>query len=185
MRRIRRRPLRRPHLCLFSLIVPALLTAAAAAAATEQPPRENAAAVRSGQEWFDVAGNPIAAEPAKKPNIVFILADDLGPGDLGCWGGSIAKTPKWIAGCPGDRLGCGDGEVALPIRVESHIFRNGLGRRLVLNYPLRACSAFSDRYNDRFYGDIAGRWLPRRRLGVCHILPWNRSACSTSQPPDA
>ena len=30
---------------------------------------------------------------AKKPNIVFILADDMGYGDLGCYGHPRAKTP--------------------------------------------------------------------------------------------
>jgi arylsulfatase A-like enzyme len=28
-----------------------------------------------------------------KPSIIFILADDLGPGDIGCYGGRIADTP--------------------------------------------------------------------------------------------
>ncbi|HRH99037.1 MAG TPA: sulfatase-like hydrolase/transferase, partial [Prosthecobacter sp.] len=31
---------------------------------------------------------------ARQPNIVFILADDLGPGDLGCYGQKIIKTPN-------------------------------------------------------------------------------------------
>jgi arylsulfatase A len=35
-----------------------------------------------------------AAQPAKKPNIVFILADDLGVGDLGCYGQTKIKTPS-------------------------------------------------------------------------------------------
>ncbi len=35
-----------------------------------------------------------AAEPAKKPNVVFILADDLGWTDLGCQGSKFYKTPN-------------------------------------------------------------------------------------------
>lgn len=36
----------------------------------------------------------VAAEPTKTPNVVFILADDLGYGDLGCYGQKKIRTPN-------------------------------------------------------------------------------------------
>ena len=41
-----------------------------------------------------LTGPAAAAEPARKPNVVFILADDLGYTDVGCYGSRYYETPN-------------------------------------------------------------------------------------------
>jgi arylsulfatase A-like enzyme len=40
------------------------------------------------------AANPSPVDAPKRPHVIFILADDLGPGDLGFSGGTLAATPN-------------------------------------------------------------------------------------------
>jgi len=60
---------------------------AASAGATRGPAGASTAAVPK-------AGAPAGRAPAERPNIVFILADDLGQYDLGCCGGRCILTPN-------------------------------------------------------------------------------------------
>src|SRR6516164_764636 len=40
-----------------------------------------------------IAAATFGAEPSRKPNIIFVLADDLGYGDIGPFGQKIIRTP--------------------------------------------------------------------------------------------
>jgi arylsulfatase A-like enzyme len=51
--------------------------------------------VRQIVVWVCLLTAPLAfAATGVHPNIIFILADDLGPGDIGCYGGTLVGTPN-------------------------------------------------------------------------------------------
>src|SRR5687768_6790373 len=41
-----------------------------------------------------LAFSSVAPAAEKKPNIIFILSDDIAQGDLGCYGQKLIKTPN-------------------------------------------------------------------------------------------
>jgi len=44
--------------------------------------------------WVGTAAGLLAAEAGSRPNIIFILSDDVGLGNLSCYGGDQFKTPQ-------------------------------------------------------------------------------------------
>jgi arylsulfatase A-like enzyme len=66
-----------------------------------------------------------------KPNLILILADDLGYGDAGCYGGSLAATPA-IDSLARTGVRCTDGYVTAPVCAPSR------------------CGIMTGSYNQRF-----------------------------------
>ena len=70
-----------------------------------------------------------AAEP--RPNLILIFADDLGYGDVGCYGGTLVPTPA-IDSLARDGVRCTDGYVTAPVCAPSR------------------CGIMTGAYNQRF-----------------------------------
>jgi len=96
-----------------------------------------------------------ADAPKQKPNIIVILADDLGFGDVGCYGGTMVPTPN-IDRLAAGGVRCTDGYVTTPVCAPSRI---GL---LSGAYPQR----FGIHWNDDYYPSSRTGWrhVESRRL---------------------
>src|SRR5437764_5809882 len=84
------------------------------------------------------------AAPAARPNVLFILADDLGYGDLSCYGRPDYKTPV-IDGLANEGIKFTDsyanGDVCTPTRVAFHTGRYQHRLPIGLQHPLGDANA--------------------------------------------
>lgn len=88
---------------------------------------------------------------AERPNIILIFADDLGYGDVGCYGGKLVPTPA-IDSLARDGVRCTDGYVTSPVCAPSR------------------CGIMTGAYNQRF----GMQWNEDRRkysVGEHRLLP--------------
>ena len=81
-----------------------------------------------------------AVQPAERPNVVLLMTDDQGYGDLCCHGNAILKTPSL------DRL------YAESIRL--------------IDFPIYPGAAFQGKSNNGIYGD----WVEEVDWSVGHVL---------------
>ena len=93
----------------------------------------------------------LAATAAERPNLVIILADDLGYGDVGCYGGTWTPTPA-IDSLARDGVRCTAGYVTAPVCAPSR------------------CGLMTGAYNQRFgiqWNDDRSRY----NVGAHKVLP--------------
>jgi arylsulfatase A-like enzyme len=98
-----------------------------------------------------------SADPARRPNVVVILADDLGYGDLGCYGGTDARTPV-LDRLAGDGARFTDAYAAGPLCSPTRV------ALLTGRYQQRAGHAYEDYMGGGFPGLDATRHPSVARL---------------------
>ena len=107
--------------------------------------------------WAVVASAAVAEiPPSTRPNVVILLADDLGYGDLACYGNPEARTPN-LDRLAGEGVRFTDGYASLPVCSPS---RAGLltGRN-------------ANRYGIRdWIPSNSGVYLPRTEVTLARVL---------------
>jgi arylsulfatase A-like enzyme len=100
---------------------------------------------------FDSAGSTALTTGQGRPNIVLIFADDLGYGDVGCYGGKLTPTPA-IDALARDGVRCTAGYVTAPVCAPSR------------------CGLMTGAYNQRFgiqWNDDRSKY----NVGTHKVLP--------------
>ncbi len=117
-----------------------------------------------------------AAEPSPaKPNLILILADDLGYGDPGCYGGKLVPTPA-IDSLASDGVRCTDGYVTAPVCAPSRcgLMTGAYNQRFGMQWN-------EDQWRNRGYSVPASHKLLPQALKAAgyatgHIGKWNIGA---------
>jgi arylsulfatase A len=137
------------------------------------------------------------AAPAKPPNIVFIMADDLGYGELGCYGQKIIKTPN-IDELAHNGLRFTDFHCGAPVCAPSRcVLMTGkhLGHAAIRNNRQVAKNLFSE-VSIKFGWDFPSQQpLPADEVTVAELLKsqgyataaigkWGLGMCGTSGDPN-
>ncbi|TDC44110.1 twin-arginine translocation pathway signal protein [Micromonospora sp. KC213] len=124
------------------------------------------------------AGQPGASRPAEPPNILFILADDLGWADLGCYGSTAIRTPNLdrLAGegllfrhgyactpwCSPTRIGLYTGRypTRLPAGLEEPLTTHAEGSGIPAEHPTLSSLLLAAGYQTAMFGKWHCGWLP-------------------------
>jgi len=112
---------------------------------------------------------------ATKPNIILILADDMGYGDPGCYGGKLAPMPA-IDSLARDGVRCTDGYVTAPVCAPSRcgLMTGAYNQRFGMQWN-------EDQFRTRGYSVPASHKLLPQALKAAvyvtgHIGKWNIGA---------
>ncbi|GIJ21966.1 sulfatase family protein [Micromonospora lutea] len=124
------------------------------------------------------AGRSSKGRPAEPPNILFILADDLGWADLGCYGSSTIRTPSldrlaeagmlfrhgyacspW---CSSTRIGLYTGRYPsrLPAGLEEPLTTHTEGNGIPADHPTLSSLLLAAGYETAMFGKWHCGWLP-------------------------
>ncbi|MFI3291961.1 MAG: arylsulfatase [Rikenellaceae bacterium] len=106
-----------------------------------------------------------SVEAAEKPNVIFIMADDLGYGDTGCYGATLISTPNI------DKL-AEQGRRFTDAHSASAVSTPSRYSMLTGEYPFRG---------DDGRSETGGIWGPLKRESFCLIRPNTQTVASMMQ----